>query len=173
MGATVSGVKERREWLVRELEKCDRLIEKLEAEANRQPNLIAVPPSEKPDRKVSAAVQWWDLAEAVREQAMARRKITTGAHLARPPLALMNTLVRDAISHLGLVDKIDGKGRTHSAHDQLLDLFELFLADVKFGTTDREGLARANAWPIRLFLTLAVLDRYRAQQMRTAAAGVA
>lgn len=165
MSATVSGVKERIGWLTAQLEKAQAELLKLEREAIAQPALDLGVDLSKPGRAPSAHEEWWEIAEAVRDERLTRHG-RRGAKLTRPSIALVNTLVKDAIKHLGLVDRRTSKGLL-TAHDQLADLFDLFLDDVPFGTTDRDGTPRQHPWPIRLFLTLGVLDRYAQQAFKS------
>lgn len=162
--ATIEGLRERRSWLLKQVQIAEAEIERLERLEPHQPGLPGVPAPERRGRKVSEAEQWWENLELNRLAFGQRRGLDLKPE-PRPAIAAINSILARALEVTGFVDREvkgrDGATSVLSKWTQLEDLQELFFADEKFGKFDRDGTARVPPWPMKLFLTAGVLERYK------------
>lgn len=163
---TLDGLRERRSWLLKQVQICEAEIERAERAAPHQQGLPGVPaptPAQR-GRKVSESEQWWENLELNR-LAFSERKGLGLKPEPRPPAAAINTILARAIEVTGFVDREvrgrDGQTSTLSKWTQLEDLQERYFNDEKFGTLDRDGNKRVPPWPLKLFLTPGVLEKYK------------
>lgn len=161
---TLAGLRERKAWLVKQLQVCESEIERAERAAAQQGELPGVPEPTPPERRRSEGEQWWENFEL--DRVAHGRKV--GEDLRpepRPPIAQINTLFARAFEITGFVDKPvrkgDGTTAVLSRFVQLEDLLFLYFADDRFGHFDQNNVKRDRAWPLKLFFAAGVLERYK------------
>jgi hypothetical protein len=161
---TLAGLRERKAWLVKQLQICDSEIERGERAAAQQGDLPGVPEPTPTERRRSSGEQWWENFELDRVAHGRKLGLDLRAE-PRPPIAAINTLFARAFEITGFEDRTvrkgDGSTGELSKFTQLEDLLFLYFADEKFGTLDQNGAKRDRPWPLKLFFAAGVLERYK------------
>jgi hypothetical protein len=128
------------------------------------PAAPSTPANGKP-RSLSSQEQCWDIMERLRVEHCLRLGLAPGA-TTRPKYC--NLKLNEACDSVALLDSIDGN-EAFSRWDMLTLLFERYLAD-ELGRNDKNGKPRDLPWPIALFLSPNVLQRFKREYEQEQAA---
>jgi hypothetical protein len=126
---------------------------------------VAEPVAAKKSRGPSAQEECWDIMERLRVEHCLRLELAPGQSK-RPKLC--NLKLNDAIAAAGILDSIDGL-EAFTRWDMLTLLFERYLGD-ELGRNNQEGQLRDPPWPLELFLSPNVLQRFKREHDQEQAA---